>query len=64
MGALYAVRGLAVGYAVGGGLSLFGFFILALGLLVAAPAVLGFAVLIGVADTWLDLRQRVPSPSA
>lgn len=64
MGALYAVRGLAVGYAVGGGLSFFGFFILALGLLVAAPAVLGFAVLIGVADTWLDLRQRVPSPSA
>jgi hypothetical protein len=64
MAALYAVRGLAVGVAVGGGLSLLGTTMIVLGMLFAAPAVIGFAVLLGVADTWLDLRERARSLTA
>jgi len=61
MAALYAVRGLAVGVFVSGGISVIGYTLIALGILFAAPAVLGFAVILGVADTWLDLRARVES---
>jgi len=64
MAALYAVRGLAVGVFVTGGISMFGYAMIALGVLFAAPAVLGFAVLLGVADTWLDLRTRAASMAA
>jgi hypothetical protein len=61
MTAMYAVRGLAVGVAVTGGVSLLGYAMIAAGVLLAAPFVLGFAVLLGVADTWLDLRARAAS---
>ncbi len=61
MAALYAVRGLAVGLFVSGGFSLFGYVMMGLGILFAAPVVVGFAVLLGVADTWLDLRERAGS---
>ncbi len=63
MAALYAARGLAVGVFVSGGLSLFGSVMIVLGMLFAAPVVVGFAVLLGVADTWLDLRARVSALS-
>jgi hypothetical protein len=61
MAALYAVRGLAVGVSVSGGVSFLGYTMIALGVLLAAPVVVGFAVLLGVADTWLDLRARAAS---
>lgn len=59
MGALYAMRGIGVVVFVSGGLSLLGYTMFALGILFAAPVVIGFAVLFGIADTWLDLRGRV-----
>lgn len=61
MGALYAMRGIGVVVFVSGGLSLFGYTMFVLGLLFAAPVVIGFTVLFGIADTWLDLRERVGS---
>ena len=59
MGGLYAMRGVAVFMFISGGLSLFGFVMFCLGIVLAAPLVLGIAVLVGVGDTWLDLRSRV-----
>jgi hypothetical protein len=64
MAAMYAVRGLAVGVSVSGGISLLGTTMIVLGVLFAAPVVIGFAVLLGVADTWLDLRARAESMAA
>jgi hypothetical protein len=64
MAGLYALRGFAVGLGVSGGISLFGYAMIALGLVFMAPAVIAFAVLLGVADTWLDLRTRAASLSA
>jgi hypothetical protein len=61
MGTLYAVRGLAVMVAVSGGLSFIGYSMFTLGILVAAPFVLGFMAVLGIADTWLDLRARAGS---
>ncbi|NNL30303.1 MAG: DUF2232 domain-containing protein [Gemmatimonadetes bacterium] len=61
MGALYALRGLAVVVVVSGGLSLVGYALFTVGFLFAAPVVIGFMVLFGIADTWLDLRARVGS---
>jgi len=64
MAGLYALRGFAVGVGVSGGISMFGYAMIALGLVFMAPAVIAFAVLLGVADTWLDLRTRAASLSA
>ncbi len=64
MGALYALRGVGVVMFVSGGLSLFAYVLFALGLLLAAPVVVGAAILIGVGDTWLDLRARVGGTAA
>lgn len=58
MTALYALRGAGVVVFVNGGLSLFGALMFILGVLFAAPVVIGFAALLGIADTWLDLRAR------
>lgn len=58
MGALYALRGAAVVRFFGVGQSLFGLFLLALALLFATPVVLTGALVIGLGDTWLDLRGR------
>jgi hypothetical protein len=59
MSALYALRGAGVVMFLSGGFSLLGYLLFAFGLVVAFPLVLGVAVLIGVGDTWLDLRARV-----
>jgi hypothetical protein len=59
MAALYMLRGAAVFMFVSGGLSLFGYATVLVGLIVAAPILMGISVLIGVGDTWLDLRSRV-----
>ncbi len=59
MGALYALRGLAVVvFFMSGGLSLIGFVLLALGLLFVAPVLVAGAAIIGLGDTWLDIRSR------
>ena len=64
MGGLYAMRGAAVFIFMSGGLSLFGFMMFSLGVVLAAPVVLGIAVLVGVVDTWLDVRSRVRERTA
>lgn len=58
MGVLYSVRGTAVIVFVNGGLSLLGYTVFAVGLLFMAPLVFGVTALVGIADTWLDLRAR------
>jgi hypothetical protein len=64
MGALYALRGVSVVSFVSGGLSFVRASLLALGFVFAAPVVIGFAVLLGIADTWLDVRERVGAEAA
>jgi hypothetical protein len=64
MGALYAVRGAAVILFLSGGLSFFGYALLALGLLFVPPLVLTGAMVIGIGDTWLDVRTRVRESAA
>ena len=58
MGALYALRGAAVVAFFGGGQTLFGLLALAVALILVAPVVLTGALVIGLGDTWLDLRGR------
>jgi hypothetical protein len=61
MGALYALRGVAVLAFFKGGLT-FGAVVLGGVLTVlAAPVVLGAAIIIGLGDTWLRLRARAES---
>ena len=64
MGALYMLRGAAVFVFISGSLSLFGYVTVLVGLVVAAPVLMGMAVLIGVGDTWLDLRSRIRERTA
>lgn len=59
MTVLYALRGLGVVVFVNEGLTFLGLLMLILGVLFAAPILVGFAALLGIADTWLDLRRRV-----
>lgn len=62
MGVLYALRGVAVVLFLSSGAA-FGWVVL-LGLLAALiypPIVLAGATVIGLGDTWLDIRSRVPS---
>lgn len=61
MGALYALRGAAVILFVSGGLSLFGYVMLVFGLVFLPPLVLTGAMVIGIGDTWLDVRRRLRS---
>lgn len=56
MGVLYALRGLAVVIFFKGGVSALGVLVGGLVTLIAAPVVLGAAVMIGLGDTWLRLR--------
>jgi len=58
MGALYALRGVGVFLFISGGVSLFGYAIFGLLLMFVPPVILGTAALIGIGDTWLDLRAR------
>jgi hypothetical protein len=64
MGALYAVRGAAVVLFLSGGLSLFGWVILAVGLVFVPPLVLTGAMVIGIGDTWLNIRVRAQDLAA
>jgi hypothetical protein len=64
MGALYAVRGAAVIMFLSGGLSVFGYVLVGLGLIFVPPLVLLGALLVGIGDTWLDVRGRVGSAAA
>jgi hypothetical protein len=64
MGALYALRGAAVFVFVSGGFSWFGYVMTALGLFLLTPVVLGAAMVIGIGDTWLDLRRRAREVAA
>lgn len=62
MGALYALRGAAVVLFFTGGMSFFGAALLALGFLIVAPFVVMGAIVIGLGDTWFDLRTGRASP--
>jgi hypothetical protein len=64
MGALYALRGVAVFLFVSGGVSIFGYAIFAVLLVMLPPVVFGTAALIGIGDTWLDLRARAAEKAA
>ena len=59
MGALYALRGSAVFMFISGGLSVFGYVLLAFALVLAAPVVVGAALIVGIGDTWFDVRARL-----
>jgi hypothetical protein len=58
MGALYAARGAAVILFLSGGFSLFGYVLLGLGLVFLPPLVLTGAMVVGIGDTWVDVRRR------
>ncbi|MBX6362251.1 MAG: hypothetical protein IRZ00_00155 [Gemmatimonadetes bacterium] len=58
MGALYALRGVAVLLAVLGTPGVGGVFLAALATLLIPPLVMVATVLVGLTDTWLDLRAR------
>ena len=59
MTVLYALRGVGVVAFVNGGLTFLGLLMLILGVLFAAPILFGVAALLGIADTWLDLRRQL-----
>jgi hypothetical protein len=58
MGALYVLRGAGVVAFFGGGQTFFGLVMLVMALLLAAPVVMAGALVVGLGDTWLDLRGR------
>ncbi len=63
MGALYALRGVAVLVALaGGGVSPGGILLATLLAVVVPPVVMAATVLLGLTDTWLDLRARIGRP--
>ena len=64
MGSLYALRGAAVILFLSGGLSLIGTILLTLGLVFVTPVILAGAMVIGIGDTWLDVRGRIGSAAA
>jgi hypothetical protein len=59
MSALYALRGAAVVLSVSGGLSLFGGMMLGMSMLFIAPVIFALALVIGLGDTWVDIRDRL-----
>lgn len=61
MGALYAVRGVGVVRSFVGTPGVAGVLVTALAVLFLYPLVMAGAVLVGLTDTWLDLRGRTPS---
>jgi hypothetical protein len=58
MGGLYAMRGVAVLLFLSGGVTGLGFLFLAIGMLFLSPVLISGALLVGVGDTWLDLRSK------
>ncbi len=64
MGGLYAMRGAAVLLFLNGGVTGFGFFFLAVGMLFLPPVLIIGALVVGVGDTWLDLRSKATAIAA
>jgi hypothetical protein len=62
MAALYALRGAAVLLVLGGATGPFGLAMAALLLLLLYPIVVITTVLVGLSDTWLDIRTRRRAP--
>lgn len=58
MSGLFALRGVAVMWVLAGGDSWIGALLLGLGLVLAAPVLFAGALLVGVGDSWMDLRAR------
>lgn len=58
MGALYVLRGVAVLIVLWGGVSFAGGLLLTLAVVLAGPLVALGAMLVGVGDSWFDLRAR------
>lgn len=58
MGALYVLRGAAVLLFLSGGIGIPGAILLAIGFVLAAPVLLAGAMVVGVGDSWVDLRAR------
>ena len=58
IGALYALRGAGVALALTRGVSALGWVLLALAFLLLAPFLFAAALLIGLGDTWVDIRAR------
>ena len=58
-GALYALRGAGILLFMSGGVGWAGGIVTALALVFAAPVVLAGAMVVGLSDTWFDLRARV-----
>lgn len=61
MGALYALRGVAVLLFLNGGISLVGGLVLAIAVVLVAPVIAAGALVVGLGDTWLHLRERARS---
>src|SRR5690606_1867006 len=61
MGALYALRGLGVVLSLAGGTGAVGVLLATLAVLFLYPMVMAAAFLVGLTDTWLDLRGLTPS---
>ena len=57
-GALYALRGAGVVVAMTRGVSALGWVMLALAFLLLAPFLFAAALLVGLGDTWIDIRAR------
>lgn len=64
MAALYAVRGAAVLVVIGGAPGPLGLFMGVLALLFLYPLVMATTVLVGLTDTWIDIRARRRSSQA
>lgn len=58
MGGLYAMRGAAVLLFLSGGVTGLGFLLFLVGMFLLWPVLIPGALLLGVGDTWLDLRSR------
>ena len=58
MGGLYALRGAAVLLFINGGVTGLGILFLAIGMLLLPPVLILGALVVGVGDTWLDLRSK------
>ncbi len=64
MGALYALRGAAVVVFLSGGFGWFGTVVWTVALMFMAPVLVTAAMVVGLGDTWLDMRGRVARLSA
>jgi hypothetical protein len=59
MGGLYILRGAGVFLALVGSLSLFGGLVLTAGVIIVGPFLLAPAMVVGLSDSWFDLRARL-----